>query len=316
MIRKIAVVGLGGVGGYFGGKIGQLLSHKEIELYFIARGNHLEAIKKDGLYLSTEKEGDMVCHPTLATDQISQLPSLDLILLCVKSYDLNTVLQLLKDKIEDHTIILPLLNGVDIYERVREVIHKAIILPATVFVGTHIEKAGKVTQKGGACKILMCHDPKHIDVTPVDLFNLFSESKIKYEWFHNVTAEIWKKYLFIASFGLVTAAYNKSVGEVMASNDLSDNTLSIISEIYNLSQKKGVNLPQEIIEMSFNKGNDFPYETKTSFQRDFENMERQDERDLFGGTILRMSQQLGCESPVTQRIYSKLHQMKPDKMEV
>ena len=116
---NIGVIGIGGVGGYFGGKLTQLLKDdKDLKIFFIARTQHLNEIKKNGLILDTE-EGITTCIPTLATDDISELPQLDFCLICVKSYDLKNILIQLKPKIADNTMILPLLNGVDIYERVK-----------------------------------------------------------------------------------------------------------------------------------------------------------------------------------------------------
>src|SRR5688572_16888680 len=151
MLKNIAVVGVGGVGGYFGGKLCSLQGPASaVKVWFIARGEHLRAIRDHGFTLDTEMEGSMVCKPFAAIDDFRQLPDLDLCLLCVKEFDLAAVLQNLRPLISHNTIILPLLNGMDVYRRVREVIDQGIVFPACVYVGTHIEKPGKVTQRGGA----------------------------------------------------------------------------------------------------------------------------------------------------------------------
>ena len=311
MIKNIGIIGVGGVGGYFGGKLCQLLpSKQDLQIYFIARGQHLAEIKRNGLYLSTAEEGDMTCNPTHATDSFNELPTLDLCLLCVKSYDLDNVLTNIKNKISDKTLILPLLNGIDIYERIREIIDTGIVFPSCVYVGTYIEKYGKVTQKGGACKILFGKDIRHQEFIPDEIFDLLKKSKIKYEWFDNPYQAIWGKYIFIASFGLVTACFNKTVGEVMDSKELSSYVLSIMKEIVSLADKKSIALPKTIIENSFNKGKNFPYHTKTSFQRDFECFNKPDERDLFGGTIIRLGRLLNIDTPTTDLIFNKLDHIK------
>src|SRR4030042_2574149 len=169
---NMAIIGIGGVGGYFGGKLTQLLKDdKDLNIYFIARNRHLTEIKKNGLILDTD-EGQLTCVPTSATDNISELPLLDLCLICVKSYDMENILVQLKSKITDKTMILPLLNGVDIYERIRSVIRNGVVFPSCVYVGTHIEKPGKVTQRGGTCTIHFGKDPENDYVDP-GLFDLF-----------------------------------------------------------------------------------------------------------------------------------------------
>lgn len=150
---NVGTIGIGGVGGYFGGKLTGLLgqdTNKDLKIYFVARNKHLEEIKKNGLLLSTVEDGETICRPTLATDNIDELPELDLCFLCVKSYDFNSVLKAVKNKIKDDTDIIPLLNGVDIYERVRKIIPNGVVYPSCAYVGTHLERYGKVTQNGGS----------------------------------------------------------------------------------------------------------------------------------------------------------------------
>jgi len=308
---NIGIIGLGGVGGYFGGKICRSASMQDTKTFFVARGNHLDAIRKNGLHVSTATEGEWVCSPTLATDRIEELPLLDVCLLCVKSYDLTNAVAQLCERVSENTVIVPLLNGVDVYERIREHLKTAQVLPACVYIGTHIEAYGKVAQQGGACKILFGKDPHAHGPTPNQLFDLFSTSHIKYEWFEDPYPEIWKKYVFIASFGLVTAGFDKTMGQVMKSKSLSHYVLSVMDEIVQLAKKMGVILPETIITDSYRKGNDFPYGTKTSFQRDFESLDKPDERDLFGGTILRLGRQYHVDTPATKELMNLLHQKKP-----
>jgi 2-dehydropantoate 2-reductase len=308
---NIGIIGAGGVGGYFGGKICKEALSQEAKVYFVARGKHLDEIRRKGLHVNTATEGAWICNPTLATDRIEELPILDICLLCVKSYDLKNVVLQLCNKVSDSTLIIPLLNGIDIYERIRENIHFACVLPACVYVGTHIETFGKVTQNGGACKILFSKDPQLLTTVPDSLFELFRKSRINYEWFEDVYPEIWGKYVFIAGFGLVTAAFDKTLGQIMESRFLSDSVLSIMIEIVEISRKTGISLPETIITDSYEKGHNFPYETKTSFQRDFKDVNKPDERDLFGGTILRLGKRLEIMTPAVQKLWDILNDKKP-----
>ncbi|MBN2545842.1 MAG: 2-dehydropantoate 2-reductase [Spirochaetes bacterium] len=302
---NIAVIGAGGVGGYFGGKLTQLLKdQKDLNIFFIARGIHLDEIKKNGLILDSD-EGQMICVPTSADDNISQLPQLDLCLICVKSYDLENVLTQLKSKIKDKAMILPLLNGVDIYDRIRTIIKNGVVFPSCVYVGTHIEKPGKVTQRGGSCTIHFGKDPNNDYIDP-EIFELLQKAKIKYNWLDDPYKEIWSKFIFIASFGMVTANYNKTLGEVMESEELSGYVEDIMNEIYQIALKKNISLPETIVNDSYMKGAKFPFETKTSFQRDYENRAKSDERDLFGGAIIRLGEQFGIKTEAAKSIYCSL----------
>ncbi|MBP6940822.1 MAG: 2-dehydropantoate 2-reductase [Syntrophorhabdaceae bacterium] len=308
---NIGIIGVGGVGGYFGGKICKLVPRKDADIFFVARGGHLDAIRKNGLCVSTATEGEWVCSPTLVTDRIEELPVLDVCLLCVKSYDLKDAVSRLSGKVSSSTLIVPLLNGIDIYERIREDLHAAQVLPACVYVGTHIEAYGKVAQKGGACKIFLGKDPRAHGSAPNPVFDIFSTSRISYEWFEDVYPEIWGKFVFIAAFGLVTAGFDKTIGQVMESAALSDHVLSVMNEVIQLAGKAGVILPETIVSDSYQRGGNFPYETKTSFQRDVESSDKPDERDLFGGTILRLGKRLEVDTPSTKELWDLLNRRKP-----
>lgn len=305
---NIGVIGIGGVGGYFGGMLTQLMSDHNLNIYFIARGEHLNEIRKHGLILDSEN-GEMICRPTLATDNIKELPILDFCLICVKSYDMDNMLIQLNEKISSNTIILPLSNGIDIYERIRKRIKTGVVFPSCVYVGTHIERPGKVTQRGGNCMIIFGKDPQN-DYFDRGIFDLFKDAQIKYKWIDDPYVEIWSKFIFIASFGLVTASSNKSTGEVLSNDESSKNIKSIMNEIVNIAIKKGINLPSAIIEDSYEKGNKFPFETKTSFQRDFENTNKPDERDIFGGIIIRLGKELNVSTDSTKKIYDIIQNKK------
>jgi 2-dehydropantoate 2-reductase len=310
-IRNIGIIGVGGVGGYVGGKLCRLqTSDAGFRVSFIARGEHLRAIQASGLLLSSEDEGDLVCNPALVTDDFDRLPKLDLCVICVKEFDLADVLFRLKPLVSNETALLPLLNGVDVYSRVRNVITNGIVLPACAYVGTHIERPGKVTQRGGACKILFGPDPLRRDFVPDEVIRLFDDAQIKSEWTRDIDAEIWKKFIFICAFGLVSAAHDKTLGQILDDEGLTAQTRAIMAEAVALAKRSGISLPPDIIEASITKAKGFPYEAKTSFQRDFECSDKNDERDLFAGAMIRMGNKMGVEVPGTKAIAVRLRQKK------
>ena len=312
-IKNIGIIGVGGVGGYFGGKLCHLLKvGDQYNISFIARGEHLRVIRESGLLLSSENDGDLLCRPSLATDDFQCLPRLDLCLICVKEFDLPAVLSRLEPITGKDTIVLPLLNGVDVYSRVRAIIKQGIVLPACVYVGTHIEHPGKVRQKGGACKILFGSDPQRPDFPTQEVVHLFDQAGVKSEWTPNIQTEIWQKFIFISAFGLVSAAYGKTLGEILEDNLLRTDVNEIMMEAISLAKCSGVTLPEDIAESSLLKARSFPFEAKTSFQRDFERMDKSDERDLFAGAMIRIADYSGIAIPKTKEIAARLANLKPE----
>ena len=160
-INKICVYGVGGVGGYFGGRIAHYIikrKEKDREIYFIARGEHLDAIRGNGIKVITPEQ-TIIGIPNKATDDLGEIPDPDLFLICVKSYDLDETVKAVKSKVNDNTLIIPLLNGADIYYRIRANLENGVVLPACVYIGTHIQSAGVIRQGGGDGKILFGKDP-------------------------------------------------------------------------------------------------------------------------------------------------------------
>ncbi|OHD57022.1 MAG: hypothetical protein A2Y33_08835 [Spirochaetes bacterium GWF1_51_8] len=302
-MKKICVFGTGGVGGYFGGKIASRLNDREV--YFIARGEHLEQIRKNGLILNTASEKGLVCRPALATDNPAEIPQCDLVLLSVKSYDLKDCLPHVKRVAGAVGAILPLLNGVDIVERIRNVVDTAVVLPGCVYVGTHISKPGEITQDGGDGRIIFGDDPLGLRYDPAPLIELFRAAGIAHEYQPDPYPSIWMKYIFIAAYGMVTAAYRKTLDEVYADNKLRTLALSVMHEIAAIAERKGVGLPENAAASSLDKAKSFPAGTKTSFQRDYEKGGK-NESDLFGGTIIRLGRETGIPTPFTNQVFVRL----------
>jgi 2-dehydropantoate 2-reductase len=306
---NVCVIGVGGVGGYFGGKLTHTFSLKpdsSVNIFFVARGKHLEAIRQNGLVLKSPEFGSITCQPTLATERINELPEIDIFLICVKGYDLMDVATSMRNRIKQNTVILPLLNGADIQERLRNKIKTGMILPACVYVSSYVEEPGVVVQIGKPGKIIFGRDPEHPDYTPEELFRLFEKSLIVYEWKDDANPAIWEKYIFIASLGLISARYNRTLGEILEEPSLKEEVIGIMNEIYSIILKRNIGLPDGIVDLSLKKAAMFPRDTQTSLQRDIHQKKGKSELELFGGTIIDLGKKLGIPTPTTQKIYREL----------
>jgi 2-dehydropantoate 2-reductase len=305
---NICFFGVGGVGGYYGTLLTKYFNETgKGNTYFIARGRHKDAILENGLRL--KKDGgkeEILIKPYFCADTVNDLPIFDIVVVSVKGYDLEDVCKEVIKITDENSIILPLLNGSDIYERMRRHLRQGYILPSCVYLGTHIESPGVIFQKGGSCQISIGKDPSHPEFYPAKLINLFKSAGILIEFFEDVNIEIWTKYIFIASFALVTATYNKTIGEVVNDGDLGILVKNIMREIALIAKALQINLPSDIVETSFSKAMQFPLETKTSFQRDVETKGKQSEWDLFGGTVIRYAERFDIPADNTKKILDKL----------
>jgi len=307
-IKSVCIYGIGGVGGYFGGRIAHEVSkgnRRAMQVYFIGRGEHLKAIQQQGLHLITDKE-EFICFPNIATDNIRHIPTPDLYLLCVKGYDLDNAVISISKNISADTIILPLLNGVDIYERIRTSLQKAIVLPASVYVSSSIEKPGTIRQKGPEGHIVFGKDPKHLNHDYRFLIEFFNEMGISSTWYDNPYPAIWEKYIFITAFSLITTYSGKTIGAVLADDKLKHMAENIMKEVILICKAKNIDFEQDIIEKTIQKTRNFPYETKTSFQRDYEKGNNRHEGDILGGTLIRLAKEYNILIPTITEVYGEL----------
>jgi 2-dehydropantoate 2-reductase len=311
MTLNIGVIGIGGVGGYFGGKLCRLISSDGANVYFVARGSNLDEIRRNGLWVKMAAEGEWMCRPTLATERIQDLPLLDICLVCVKSYDLSKVMQQLKEKISQETLLVSLLNGVDIYERMRANLNAGHVYPGCVYIGAHIDSPGKIVQRGGSCRILFGNSADDVDIIPTRMLEIFDHCSIERQWLDDVRPALWTKFIFIVGISLTGAAFDKTLGQMMESTQLSGIIRSVMREAAALAEKKGIALPVDVVDNSYEQASHFAYETKTSFQRDYELAWKPDERDTLGGAILRIGEQFGVETPATRELWEMLERRKP-----
>jgi 2-dehydropantoate 2-reductase len=302
---NMAVVGLGGVGGYFGGRLAwKYAGSAEHRVIFVARGAHLEAIRAQGLLLRTQ-EGDFTIRPDLATDRPAEAGPCDLILFAVKGYDLETAAAGIVPLLHKKTAVLPLLNGVDITERLRAILPRGKVLSGCVYISSFFEAPGVIRQAGGSCRMIFGPDDGRIAAyRPIE--TLFREAGIRAELAADIAVPIWMKYLFVSPMAGVTSLMAKPFGDVMADTGGRGMVRGLMEEIVRLARVKGIALPADSLETAIATVEAFPYETRSSMQLDYEKG-RRTELDLFIGTAVRAGRALEAPMPLHERLYAALN---------
>lgn len=307
MHSEVAVIGLGGVGGYFGFKLAQSLRpDRNVKVIFVARHSTFDHVASKGLRLLSPEHGDPVVKPDWLLSSVEELSAIDLVLICVKEYDLEKVCEQLNGKLTDSSVILPLMNGVDIYDRIRKKVTKGIVLPACVYVASHIKATGVVEHKGDPGRIIFGNDPSFPHYVPDKVMELFKKSGVVFEYRQDPFQEIWTKFLFIAPIGLVTARYNVPIGKVHEDDDLKTQARVIMQEVLAIADARGISLPEDIIERTFQKADTFPYHTPTSLQLDIHAGKENSELELFAGAIIKYGKQHAVPTPETRRLYEEI----------
>lgn len=305
-IQTIYIFGVGGIGGFIGSRIVHgTKKNDNIKTYFIARGAHRDAINKNGLILETGNE-KIASHPALATSDLTDIPEPDLCFLCVKSYDLTDACTRLKFKLHDNTAIIPLLNGVDIYERMRKVIHMGYILPGCVYMSAFIEQPGVIRHLDNDL-VVYGKDPVYPDGISNDIIEFLNAMpNIRFQFKDDPYPVIWEKYLFVSAYALVTAYSRQTIRFVHGNDELRKLVTEIIIEGLNIAKKKGYSFPADIADKLTARGGKLPLEATTSYQRDMALKNGRNEGDIFGGTLLRLGRELDVPTPVTKKICDEL----------
>jgi 2-dehydropantoate 2-reductase len=302
---RAAIVGLGGVGGYYGGKLAlQYAGSREHQVIFIARGAHLKAIQENGLRLMTVA-GEFTVIPALATDSPGDAGPFDLVLVCVKSYGLEEAARRIKDNIHDRTVIIPLLNGVNMAERLRAVLPAGIILGGCVYISTRIEGPGAVRQVGGSCQLIFGPE-QGADTAPfLPVLTFLKNAGILAELVPDIRIPLWNKYIFIDPMAGLTAMLGKAFGEILEDDERKRTLEALMREVAEVAKARGVSLPEDIVPATIAKAALFPKGTKTSFQLDFEKGNAV-ELDIFTGYMVAAGKKLGIPVPMHEQVHAAL----------
>jgi 2-dehydropantoate 2-reductase len=301
---KTAIVGIGGVGGYYGGLLAKLYADdKNVEIVFIARGNHLEQIKKNGLKLLTVTE-TLTVRPDLATDSPSGCGIFDCVIFCVKAYDLEDSAERLSPSIGENTLVISLLNGVDNADKLRAVLNKGKILNGCVYIGAHIVRPGVVQQEGALNKLFFGNESDEtLDGKKIEAF--FSKANIDAQYRTDIKDIVWEKYVLISAFASATTYLKKTIRGVLDSENGRELLEELLTEVFCVAKAKEIVLPVNIREQIIAKVNTFPPTTKTSMQMDFEKGSKA-ELETFTGYIVREAGKYGISVPIYEKVYTAL----------
>ena len=302
---RIGIIGIGGVGGYYGGKLAlKYTGRSEHEVIFFARGAHLAAIRKDGLKLVTV-DGEYVVRPSQATDNPGEMGRLDLALFCTKSYGLEEAARAVSRNLDYDSVVLPLLNGVDITDRLRAVLPQADVLYGGVFISCAIQGPGLVKQAGGTGQLFFGPgNPADVEKhRPIEA--LLKGAGIKAELSADALLPLWTKYIFIGPMAGVTSLTGKPFGEVLAGAAERAMVEGMMKEVEAVAGKKGVHFPPDIVQASLGKAAAFAPTTKTSMQLDYERGNRT-ELDIFTAYMVKAGRELGIPVPLHEKVFAEL----------
>lgn len=300
---KITVLGLGGVGGY----IGALLADTYEEVTFVVRGERGKQIAKEGMPLLSDYRGERLVHPCQVVESAEQLPVQDYVFLCVKNYSLEEACQTLKNCVDEHTVVIPVMNGADPGDRVREYLGKGIVLDSLIYI-VAFRDGMKIVQQGNFANVRIGKkDPNAEEQSCLQqAAELMNGAGVDCKVEEDIEAAIWRKYMLNCAYNVATAYYNQPIGPLRADPKKSAEYEALVMEALTVAQAKGVHVDtKDTNYIIWRFYYDHAENASSSLQRDMD-AKHQTELETFCGYIVREAERLQVLTPIMKRMYEEM----------
>ncbi|MEE2841786.1 MAG: 2-dehydropantoate 2-reductase [Chloroflexota bacterium] len=247
---SVAVVGAGGTGGYYGGA----LARAGNQVTMVARGPHLAAIRATGLQVNTVLLGDFHLDVD-ATDDMSSVGPVDLVIFAVKSYGTNAAIRDMGPLVGDDTMIISTQNGIDSERLLGEALGPEHVLGCAATVSAKIDAPGVVTQGGGPGSLVIgemgsadLNAQGAVTERVNDLVERCKAAGLAAETHEDIVMAIWEKFIFICALSGMTALTRKPIGEIFSQPSTAEMYLQVLAEVAEVGSAEGVALPGDIAQ--------------------------------------------------------------------
>lgn len=290
---RIAIYGSGGVGGYFGAR----LAAAGNEVHFIARGAHLDAMRKNGLKVESGLGDVHLKNPFLHENPLSIGP-VDVVMFAVKLWDVEAVARQLEPLLQPRTLVIPFQNGIESPDLLKKHIPAKHVLGGVAYIATGIKAPGVILHTGAMQRLLVGPGAEAF-------VQACKAAGINVEQPADIERARWEKFVFLTGLSGATTVARVPVGVVRADPDLRWLLEEAMRETWLLGRKRGIALPDDFIAERMRFVDTLHADMRTSMQHDLENGARL-EAPWLCGAVARMSAEAGLEAPVNRTIYAAL----------
>jgi 2-dehydropantoate 2-reductase len=297
---RIAVVGAGGTGGYFGG----LLARAGQDVTFIARGSNLEAMRSRGLTVESRLAGTFTL-PVRATDDPSEVGPVDLILFCVKTYDTDAAAESVRPLLHPETMLLSLQNGIDNIERIARVTGHTPGVGAVAYVVSALREPGVVAQTAGPGKIIVGELSGGASARTERLHDVLRGAGIEAELHPDIQVILWQKFLFICAFSGVTAVTRLPIGTILADPVTHRLFRGTSEEVEAVARASEIDLPSDCVEQAMAQAAAVEPWGRGSLYHDLAGGRRLELEGL-NGEVVRRGREHGVQTPLNFAVYAAL----------
>ncbi len=302
---RIAAMAAGAVGGYFGARMAAA-GH---DVYFIARGAHLRAIRKNGLTIESANGDLHLPHPNV-TDDPAEVGPVDVVLFTVKLWDTEKAAELARPLLGPDTRVITLQNGVDSYERIAPIVGLERAIPGVTYVVTVIDRPGVITQTSKFQSIICGTVDGKADAPLAGFVEAAKAAGIPITLSANIERDRWEKFIFLSATSGATAVTRMPMGLVRADPDTRALFRNIMRETWAVGRAKGVAIDESYIDERMAFTDNLVPTMKASMANDLDRGNRL-ELDWLAGQVCRLGKKFGVPTPVNDTIYAalKLHRM-------
>ena len=297
---KIIVMGTGGVGGYFGAR----LANAGYDVSFIARGEHLKAIKNNGLKIISEL-GDMIIHPAKASDNPADFEIADIVLFCVKSYDTESSSNLIKPIVGQNTAVIPFLNGIGHIEIMQKILGKNSVIGGVAAISALISEPG-VIQHNSAMQMLKFGEFNNIISPRIKAFQEACEkSGINNNIPENIECDIWQKIIMICTLAGANCITRLPLGACRTNPATRNFMKNLAEEAVQVAKAENIILPDNQVEITMKQLDSLPEGMKASTLPALEKGEKL-EASALNGAISILGNKHEINTPAHKAVYAAL----------
>jgi 2-dehydropantoate 2-reductase len=297
---RIAVFGSGGVGGYFGGRLAQAGE----EVFFIARGAHLDAIRQSGLAVESLK-GSFVIHPARAESDPAAIGPVDGVLVATKAWQVPEAALAIRPLMGPDTLVIPLQNGVESVAQLTEVLGAAQVVSGLCHISSQVGGPGLIRHTGMEPMIYFNWPDGHADARLDQLCAAFKRVGVNAQIPADILFEQWSKFIFVAPVSGVGAVTRAPVGVQRSVPETRRLLLAVIQETAAVGRAMGVALPESMAEDILRYVDTLPAATVASMHRDITEG-RPSELEAQTGAVVRLGQAHGVPTPANSFLYACL----------
>ena len=297
---RIAMMGAGGVGGYFGAR----LANAGHDVAFIARGRHLAAMRERGLAIRSSRGDVHIAKPNV-TDDPATLGAVDVVMFAVKLWDTETAAAQCAPLVRGGGVVIPFQNGVESIERIGGVLGPERVMGGVAYIAATIAEPGVVAHTGTMARLRVGATMPSQRPAAEAFAAACAQSGFECEVVADIQVALWTKFAFLVALSGMTSISRQPVGVVRADPDMRAVFEAAIREVWTLARERGVALPDDFVAQQLAFGDGLPHEMTSSMANDLVAGNRL-EAPWLAGAVVRMAKASGLATPVNATIYAAL----------